>query len=134
MVYMFLNGGAMRGGPLHHHLKDAVFVGEADSAPRYHFYGIRDECPGMIPAPSPEEGKTVHGELYDIPLETLEADLLPNEPVELELGAVKLADGRASFAMILRKEWLGHPDLTDLSEHGSWNRHLETLKSEEVKK
>ncbi|WP_025274727.1 allophanate hydrolase-related protein [Haloglycomyces albus] len=128
MVYMFLNGGAMRGGPLHHHLKDATFVAEQRSAPLYHFYAVRDEFPGMIPAPSVAEGKVVHGELYDIPLETLEGYLLPNEPVELELGAIRLADGRATLAMILRQEWLNRPEITDISISGSWNQHMEDLK------
>ena len=50
MALMFLNGGGMRGGPVHRHINGVPLVGERQTAPRYRFYSIRDEYPGLYPA------------------------------------------------------------------------------------
>ena len=42
MTLMFLNGGAMRGGPLHHLLQGAPLVGVVRTAPKYRFYSVGD--------------------------------------------------------------------------------------------
>ncbi len=47
MPLMFLNGGAMRGGPLHHLLRGAALVAEVRTAPRYRFYSVGDRFPAL---------------------------------------------------------------------------------------
>ena len=50
MALMFLNGGGMRGGPVHRHIGGVPLVAEVRTAPLYRFYSIRDEYPGLYPA------------------------------------------------------------------------------------
>ena len=123
---MFLNGGAMRGGPLHHLLDGAPLLAETETAPLYRFYSIGDRCPGLLPV-APDEGVAVAGELYDLPMRLLRRSLLPAEPPELELGVVALADGAESLAMVLRRTFPGTSDLIDISDVASWNDYLESL-------
>ena len=47
MPLIFLNGGAMRGGPLNHLLGDSPLVGRVRTAPRYRFYSVRDQFPSL---------------------------------------------------------------------------------------
>ncbi|MCH7231974.1 gamma-glutamylcyclotransferase [Glycomyces sp. L485] len=122
---MFLNGGAMRGGPLHYLLDGATLLSETTTQPLYRFYSIGDRCPGLAAAP-PGEGVAVAGELYELPMSVLRDSLLPAEPPELELGAVALADGVDSLAMVLRRSFPGASDLIDISDVASWNRYLES--------
>jgi hypothetical protein len=101
VTLLFLNGGGMRGGPLHHHLRGAPLLAAVRTAPRYRFYAVA----GRFPALSLVDigGAAVAGELYDVPLPVLGADLLPAEPAELELGAVELSDGGWALATVLRR-------------------------------
>jgi len=124
MVYMFLNGGGMRGGPLHHHLRGAPLVAETRTAPRYRFYSVNDQFPALAPVPT--GGVAVAGEVYDLPLETLRDSLLPAEPPELELGLIELADGTPSLAMVLRRAHTPTANLIDISDPGSWRLYLES--------
>lgn len=121
MTLMFLNGGAMRGGPLHHLLLDAPFLGEVRTAARYRFYSVADRFPAL------EEvnrgGVEVSGEVYDLSMEVLRDSLLPAEPPELELGVIELADGRPCLAMVLRREFATHTGLKDISAVGSWRAY-----------
>lgn len=118
MVYMFLNGGGMQGGELHHQLLGAPLVRPARTAPKYRFYSVNDRFPALEPVES--GGVAVAGELYDLPLETLRDSLLPAEPPELELSVIELEDGTGSFAVVLRKEYQCAATLTDISDIGSW--------------
>ena len=121
MTLMFLNGGAMRGGPLHHLLLDAPLVGEVRTAARYRFYSVDDRFPALRAVS--DGGVEVAGEVYDVPMEVLRESLLPAEPADLELGVIELADGRPSLAMVLRREFSAHTDLTDISDIGSWRTY-----------
>lgn len=56
MTLMFLNGGAMRGGPLHHLLAGARFVGVARTAPRYRFFSVGDRFPALAELTGPTIG------------------------------------------------------------------------------
>ena len=133
MPLMFLNGGAMRGGPLHHLLHDAPLVAIVRTAPRYRFYSAGDRFPVLverdpkITGPSDENpavkrlagggaanggvaigsvplgGVAVSGELYDVPWDVLRESLLPAEPEELELGVIELEDGSGALAMVRRR-------------------------------
>ncbi|MQA12380.1 MAG: gamma-glutamylcyclotransferase [Pseudonocardiaceae bacterium] len=123
MVYMFLNGGGMRGGALHHQLLGAPLVKQTRTAPKYRFYSVDDRFPALDPVSS--GGVAVHGELYDVPLETLRDSLLPAEPPELELGVIELEDGEPSLAVVLRGEFRRTAKLTDISATASWRAYQE---------
>ncbi|MGI5272381.1 allophanate hydrolase-related protein [Nonomuraea sp. CA-218870] len=119
---MFVNGQAMSGGSLNAALAGARFLGPATTAPRYRFYSVRDEFPGLHPVG--EDGHAVPGELYEVTYEILRDHLLPGEPPELELGVIELADGSGSLSMRMRAEALEAPGVTDISEAGGWRAHL----------
>ena len=122
MPPMFLNGGGMRGGPVHHQIEGAPLRGELRTAPKYRFYSVRDEFPALVPVA--EGGAAIVGELYDVPMDMLHHALLPAEPRELELGTIELEDGRLSFAMLLRREVLERgAGLIDITEHGGWRAY-----------
>jgi len=121
MTLMFLNGGAMRGGPLHHLLRDAPLLGEVRTAARYRFYSVDDRFPALQEVDS--GGFEITGEVYDVPMEVLRESLLPAEPAELELGIIELADGRPSLAMVLRREFAAHTGLKDISAAGGWRAY-----------
>ncbi len=90
MALMFLNGGGMRGGPVHRHIDGVPLIGERRTAPLYRFYSIRDEYPGLYPADRDRaDGQSIIGELYDVPMALLRS-LLASEPPELELSIVEL--------------------------------------------
>lgn len=125
---MFLNGGGMRGGPLHHQLQGAPLVRVARSAAKYRYYSVGDRFPAMREVPA--GGCSVVGEVYDLPLETLRDHLLPAEPPELELGVVELDDGTACLATVLRGEFAGAANLRDISEIGDWRAYLAGLDSQ----
>jgi gamma-glutamylcyclotransferase (GGCT)/AIG2-like uncharacterized protein YtfP len=124
MVFLMTNGEGMRGGRVHHNIEGHPFLGEVETAPKYRFFSVRDEFPAIFPA-SPDGGGPVRGELYDVPLEVLRDAFLPDEPAELELGVVELADGRGTLCMVLRASEQGkHRDNT---EHGGWRAYRATL-------
>ncbi|KAB2369585.1 allophanate hydrolase-related protein [Actinomadura montaniterrae] len=121
MPPIFLNGGAMRGGPLHHLLDGAPLVASAGTAPRYRFYSVGDRCPAL--APVAHGGARVAGEVYEVTLGVLRDRLLPAEPPELELGVIELDDGSSALAMLLRRPYTSYAGLTDITEHGSWQSY-----------
>jgi hypothetical protein len=119
---MFVNGQAMSGGSLNGALAGARFLGPATTAPRYRFYSVRDEFPGLHPVA--ENGRAVPGELYEVSYEILREHLLPNEPPELELGVIELEDGTGSLSMRMRAEALTAPGVRDISDAGGWRAYL----------
>jgi gamma-glutamylcyclotransferase (GGCT)/AIG2-like uncharacterized protein YtfP len=125
MPLIFLNGSAMQGGPLHAQLQGAPLVRRARTAAKYQFFSVANRFPAMHPAPG--NGHRVHGEVYDISLETLHKHLLPSEPEELELGTIELSDGTACLATLLRQESLDSASLIDISHIGDWPAYLATL-------
>ncbi|MGW4071642.1 allophanate hydrolase-related protein [Nocardia grenadensis] len=122
-VTMFVNGQAMSGGTLNDALTGARFLGKVGTAPKYRFYSVRDEFPGLHPVGS--GGAVVPGELYEVDYDLLREKLLPREPAELELGVIELADGSGSLAMRMRESALGAPGVTDISDRGGWLAYLE---------
>jgi hypothetical protein len=129
MPYMFLNGGGMRGGPLHYLLGGAPLIAAIRTAPLYRLYSVGDRYPALqLAADGPEPGaagSAIAGEVYDLPLDLLRDDLLPAEPPELELGVIKLGDGTAALGMILRRPCPALDDLTDITAFGGWRAYLE---------
>ncbi|MBF6333074.1 gamma-glutamylcyclotransferase [Nocardia transvalensis] len=124
MVLMFLNGEGMRGGRLHHQLSGAPLLRTARSAPKYRYYSVADRFPAMIATDT--DGRSVTGEVYDVPMEVLRDNLVPAEPEELELDLIELDDGTACLATVLRKNLLGSPDLIDISDIGDWRAYRST--------
>ncbi|MQY31959.1 allophanate hydrolase-related protein [Nocardia aurantia] len=122
LVRMFVNGQAMSGGSLNHALRGASFVGAVSTAPGYRFYSVRDEFPGLYPVA--EGGVAVPGELYSVEYRILREELLPNEPAELELTVIELADGSGSLSMKMRAESLELPGVRDISDRGGWLHYL----------
>ena len=123
MALMFLNGGGMRGGPVHQHIAGVPLIGELRTAPLYRFYSIRDDTPASTrPTARPRRGTPILGELYDVPMPLLRT-LLASEPPELELSIVELARGQLSFGMILRDEEQRPGGHTDISRYGGWRAY-----------
>jgi gamma-glutamylcyclotransferase (GGCT)/AIG2-like uncharacterized protein YtfP len=120
-VPLFVNGEGMRGGSVHHSIADHAFLGAASTAPIYRFYSVGDRFPALWPVA--EGGVSVVGELYDVPLDTLRERFIPAEPEELELSVIQLADGSSAVAVMLRREYLGSPELTDISDRGGWRAY-----------
>jgi gamma-glutamylcyclotransferase (GGCT)/AIG2-like uncharacterized protein YtfP len=122
VAHLFLNGGGMRDGPVHHELQGAPLVAETRTAPRYRFYSVRDEFPALWPVE--DGGVAVAGELYDVPLDVMREHLLPAEPAELELSVIQLEDGSSCLAFVLRADVhrLGR-GLVDISGYGGWRAH-----------
>ncbi|KJK59988.1 allophanate hydrolase-related protein [Saccharothrix sp. ST-888] len=124
MARIFFNGQAMVGGPFHHSVADAL-IGPVTTAPGYRFFSIRDECPGLLPAP--EVDTAIEGELYDVSLEHLRDVILPGEPLELELGIIELADGSPCLSMVLARGELERGVHKEITEFGGWRAYLATL-------
>lgn len=118
---MFLNGTAMAGGADHHLVGPAPLLARTTTAAKYRFHSVDDGYPALEYVG--EGGAQVQGEVYDMSYEQLRDVLLPGEPAGLELGVVELADGSGSLAMVLRREYPGHPRLVDISETGSWRNY-----------
>ena len=121
MPYMFLNGGGMRGGDLHHLLRGAELVAQTRTAPRYRLHSVGDRYPALEPVG--DGGAAIAGEVYELPLDVLRDSLLPAEPPELELAVIELADGAASLGMILRAP-SPPANLTDITAYGGWRAYL----------
>jgi gamma-glutamylcyclotransferase (GGCT)/AIG2-like uncharacterized protein YtfP len=116
---MFLNGTAMSGQKDHAAITGARFLGSATTAPNFRFFAVRDEFPGLLPVES--GGAPINGELYEMSDELLFDSLLPQEPRELELGSIELADGSTVRAMILQPERLSTGDkVVDIADFGGW--------------
>jgi gamma-glutamylcyclotransferase (GGCT)/AIG2-like uncharacterized protein YtfP len=121
MALMFLNGDGMVGGSAHHTIAGAPLVGERRTAPKYRFFSVRDQFPGLYPAAG-GDGQPILGELYDVPMKELRA-LLDTEPPELELDVIELEDGEMSFAMVLRDSEHDHGGHKDISAYGGWRAY-----------
>ena len=95
-VRMFVNGEAMSGGRLHVNLRAATFCGPCSTAPRYRFFSVRDEFPGLHPVP--EGGASIPGELYEVGYEILRESLLPRRAGRTRTGHHR-AGGRIRLAV-----------------------------------
>jgi hypothetical protein len=120
-VPLFVNGGGMRGGPIHHTISDHPFLGERWTAPKYRNCSVGDRFPAMWLVA--QGGVAVPGELYDVPLTVIRDRFIPAEPAELELGVIELADGDSALAVVLRREVLETPELVDISDRGGWRAY-----------
>ena len=91
-VVLAVNGTLMRGLELNPNLLEvgATFLSEANTAPCYRLWSIRDRHPAMQRVA--EGGTSVALELWSVPPAGL-ATILLREPPGLSVGKVALADG-----------------------------------------
>ncbi len=130
MTLMFLNGTAMSGQKDHSCHAGSTFLGPARTAAAYRFFAVRDEFPGLFPVS--RAGRSIDGELYDVPEPVLRGRLLPAEPPELELGTIQLIEGEEPYAMLLRPERLTAGDkVVDISELGGFRAYQRFLAANE---
>jgi hypothetical protein len=131
MRRMFLNGTAMSGQPDHHAIAGATFIGPATTAPHYRFLAVRDAFPGLLPVDG--DGNAIVGELYEMDERTLFGSLLPEEPAELELGTIELADGQIVNSMHLQPERVAAGDkVVDISSFGGWRTYQRSLHDDDA--
>jgi hypothetical protein len=127
-VPLFVNGGGMRGGEVHYSIEGLPFLGEARTAPRYRFFSVRDEFPGLWPVD--KGGVSIPGELYDVPLDVIRDRFIPAEPPELELGVVELDDGSSALVVLVRANFYESGEgLKDISEYGGWRAYRASMSS-----
>ncbi|MCB8888288.1 gamma-glutamylcyclotransferase [Vreelandella malpeensis] len=119
---MFVNGQAMSGGSINFALEGAKFLGPVKTAPRYRFYSVRDEFPGLWPVE--QGGQSIPGELYEVTYAQLRESLLPNEPGELELSVIELEDGSGSLSMKMRAEEIDADGVVEITDQGGWLKYL----------
>ena len=125
MVPLFVNGEGMSGGKVHYSIEGHKFLGPARTAPRYRFFSVRDEFPGLWLVD--EGGASIEGELYEVPLEVIRDRFIPAEPPELELGVLELDDGGSSLVVLMRKHVVESGEgLTDISDAGGWRAYRKT--------
>ncbi len=119
---LFVHGEGMSGGKVHHSIEGLPFLGKARTAPRYRFFSVRDEFPGLWLVD--EGGVGIEGELYEVPLDVIRDRFVPAEPPELELGVVELEDGGSALVVLMRKEVVESGEgLVDISDHGGWRAY-----------
>lgn len=123
MAELFCNGGAMRGGNLHHNVSAHRFLGAVRTAPTYRFFSVRDEFPALLL--DADGGASIEGELYDVPMDNIRTDFMPEEPKELELTVIELADGRSVLAVGLRPGLVDSmaDELIEITDHAGWRRY-----------
>lgn len=121
MALLFLTGDGMRGGRLHDRIGGAPLVAVTGTAPVYRMYAVDDRFPALDRVES--GGVSVRGELYDVPLGAVGAELLPAEPDELELGVVELSDGAWALATVLRREYRSTARLRDIDRYADWREY-----------
>ncbi|HEY0687472.1 MAG TPA: gamma-glutamylcyclotransferase [Kribbella sp.] len=123
MVHLFVNGEGMRGGGVHHNIAEYPYLGEVRTAPRYRFFSVRDEFPGLQLVET--AGASIAGELYDVPLSVIAEKFLPDEPPELELGVIQLDDDSYALAVQLRPGEAGSGEHNDITSYGGWRTYRE---------
>ena len=123
MVHLFVNGEGMRGGGVHHNIAEYLYLGEVRTAPRYRFFSVRDEFPGLQLVET--GGAGIAGELYDVPLSVIAERFLPHEPPELELGVIQLDDDSYALAVQLRPGEAESGKHRDITSYGGWRTYRE---------
>lgn len=123
MPGLFCSGDAMRGGCLHHNVSAHPFLGAVTTAPHYRMFSVRDAFPALLL--DDDGGGAVTGELYDVSLDSVRTEFLPDEPPELELTVIALDDGRSVLAVGLRPGVLEAQaaEITDITSFGGWRAY-----------
>lgn len=124
MLTLAVVGAHLRGLPLHGQLREreAVFVGEARTAPAYRLVAL----PGTVP-PKPgllrvgPGGASIALELWALPQRHV-GSFLALIPPPLGLGSLSLDDGRIVHGFLCETE--AAQGAEDISAHGGWRAYL----------
>ena len=124
MLTLAVVGAHLRGLPLHGQLREreAVFVGEARTAPAYRLVAL----PGTVP-PKPgllrvgPGGASIALELWALPQRHV-GSFLALIPAPLGLGSLSLDDGRSVHGFLCEAE--AAQGAEDISAHGGWRAYL----------
>lgn len=118
---LFVNGTLMQGLELHANLAGAELLAETATATAYRVHTIGDVHPGMYRVADDEEGASIPGELYEVPIEVL-LKVIEGEPPGLYRGPVELADGRVVPGILYQREMAEqHPEITSF---GGWREYV----------
>jgi len=98
-MHLAVNGTLMRGQELNPRLLavGATFVAEAQTAPAYRLWSIRDAYPGMLRVR--DGGRALWLELWEVDAAGL-VQILDGEPPGLTVGRVLLADERSVLGVL----------------------------------
>ncbi len=115
---VFICGSALRGQPDHKNLRDAMFIKQAATLPRYRLHAAVD---GWHPAIYEVEtgGISIPGEVYELTLEQYE-HLSATEPPNMYPGDVVLEDGEVLTAFLYPRELVEKYNWIDISDYGGW--------------
>ena len=123
-VRLAVNGTLMRGLELEKNLLNvgARFLFEAQTAPCYRLWSVRDAHPAMIRVrPGTQPSTAVDVEVWEVPAAGL-ASVLMREPEGLTIGKVQLSDGQTVLGV------LGEPALVEgmreITACGGWRNYL----------
>ena len=101
-VPLFVNGGGMRGGNVHYSIEGLPFLGEARTAPRYRFFSVRDEFPGLW--------LVAVGGVQDAPVDQLRDGDADHDRGLLEGAEPAAVGGRRDLGDVGRADDGGHAD------------------------
>nr|WP_244352423.1 glutamyl-tRNA amidotransferase [Thermostichus vulcanus] len=123
-VQLAVNGTLMRGLALNRNLIQigATFLREAQTAPCYRLWSIRDIYPGMVRVR--QGGSTIALELWEIPALGL-SQLLLQEPPGLSVGRILLSDGTEVLG-ILAEPYLCEGQV-EITAWGGWRAYIGSL-------
>jgi len=125
MPHMFLNGGGMRGGSLHHLLAGAPLVAETSTAPRYLLYSVGDRYPALQPCGKDAGvGAAIADEGVRLAARPAARRSSAGRAIRTRARVIELADGSAALGMILRQPCPVMANLTDITAFGGWRAYL----------
>ncbi|MCF2971889.1 glutamyl-tRNA amidotransferase [Synechococcus sp. Nb3U1] len=123
-IQLAVNGTLMRGLALNGNLTQigGTFLREAQTAPCYRLWSIRDIHPGMIR--TSQGGSAIALEIWEIPALGL-SQLLLQEPPGLSVGRILLSD-QTEVLGILAEPYLCEGQ-TEITAWGGWRAYIESL-------
>lgn len=124
-LLLAVNGTLMRGLPLENNLLrvGASFMREANTAPCYRLWSVRDEHPAMLRV-DPDTDKLaakIALELWSVPLSGV-AEVLLGEPAGLCVGKVVLDNGERVLGVLGEPELIR--DMQEITRYGGWRAYL----------
>jgi allophanate hydrolase len=116
-------GAHLNGMPLHWQLtsRDAVYVGTAETAPRYRLYAMTESVPPKPALVHDASGGTIALELYELEPAHF-GTFVAEVPPPLAIGTVTLADGSQVKGFVAEPRAMqGAEDITAL---GGWRAYV----------
>jgi allophanate hydrolase-like protein len=120
-MLLAVNGTLMRGFELNQNMQaaGAVFVAEAETAPLYRLWSIRDAYPGMLRANL--AAAAIRLELWEVPAAGL-VQILSQEPPGLTIGRVALAEGTEVLGVLA--EPYAVEGQREITSFGGWRAYI----------